>query len=366
MINVFLSNFRQRQNQNANIFIFVYSLDALHSVFSHQLEIVTRISPFFRHTYVLSVYAIPEEVRQRFPNIVFYSLDLGKHNKIIASVNLYRYLVFSIYRERRNLIFFGHMTDSLSALAAPLTKVLGLRHFLWYAHTSNSLYFKICLKLLTGIFTSTVGSTPMQSPKIKVLGQGIDLSLFPFSTERDYGSMTRLVSVGRLDKSKGIDELIETLIELRTKNPELTLTFFGQPTPRNKSYFEALLKKYSSLIGLGIVQFSGSLPRSLIANTLQQYDVFIHFFKGSLDKVLLEASAIGIPVITLNEEYWKFASGFSDDSYSTLTLVSQYHSLISKDPFSVADNCLRLRRGVEELHSIDNLIRQVAYTLKTE
>ncbi len=36
---------------------------------------------------------------------------------------------------------------------------------------------------------------------------------------------------------------------------------------------------------------------------LQTYDCFIHSFQGSLDKTIVEATFLGLPVITINNEY---------------------------------------------------------------
>ena len=86
----------------------------------------------------------------------------------------------------RKFIIFSHMTEVQSGIIAPISKLLGIRHLLWYAHKSKSKYLVWNNIFVDEILTSTSGSCPIKSHKIKPIGQGIDQNLFPHKNINDF------------------------------------------------------------------------------------------------------------------------------------------------------------------------------------
>lgn len=347
------------------LFLIVYSLDANHSVFSHQNEIAKRLGQKFEKVIIVSILPLPES--NRFGTFLrLHSLNWDRAPKLISLIVFFYVFFSTLMRERSNLIIFSHMTDFFSALLAPFTKVFMVKHFLWYAHANKSIYLQICERLLDGILSSTVGSIPLGGPKVSIIGQGIDLGLFAFDTSRDYSKQTKLVAVGRIDESKGIRELIEDCIRLRKLGFETTITFIGQPSSTSDKYFEDLYTDFADHIRAKTVTFLGAKKRSELASTLMNYDVFVHAFQGSLDKSVLEAAAVGIPILSLNFEFQKFASDCLFHQINEPTIYQAYLSFrkVNRDCLVSKSKCLRLK--VELEHSLERWVEKTMEVLESK
>jgi hypothetical protein len=81
------------------------------------------------------------------------------------------------------------MTSVQSAFISPITRIIRLRHYLWFAHTSNGIFLKVSRLLSNGIITSTPGSCPLKGNKVYPIGQSINSKNF-----RKKNSNTQLIS----------------------------------------------------------------------------------------------------------------------------------------------------------------------------
>jgi glycosyltransferase involved in cell wall biosynthesis len=235
------------------------------------------------------------------------------------------------------------MADLQAALIAPFAKLTNKKHFLWYAHSHKSLYLSWASIWVNGIISSTQGSSPIQGKKVSLIGQSVNPDMFP---QRVPGKvrMDRLIHVGRLDRSKNIHLLIDSTLEIRKLDPTTTLTLVGSSAnTESSSYFAELNRKYESEIKSGVISFVPSMPRSLLPSVLSTYDVFIHGYRGSLDKTLVEATFSGMPVITLNPEYIAIFGTWSNANNPDL--YREYVALHAKAPNEITEE-LHRRWGI--------------------
>jgi hypothetical protein len=73
-----------------------------------------------------------------------------------------------------------------------------------------------------------------------------------------------------------------------------------------------------------------AIPRYLLSESMQKQDAFIHAFEGSLDKAVLEATFMGLPVVTINPEYLKiFGSWNLEDKSKNHGLSEELKHLFS-------------------------------------
>jgi hypothetical protein len=85
---------------------------------------------------------------------------------------------------------------------------------------------------------------------------------------------------------------------------DIKLTIIGNPSDTESlKYKNSLEEKYFEYLHHGVITFQPSVKRTDVGKVLTDFDVFLHAFRGSLDKTLLEATLVGLPVITLNLEY---------------------------------------------------------------
>jgi len=254
-------------------------------------------------------------------------------------------------------VVFLHMTDFIALPAAIICKIFRLKIFLWYAHKSPTRWIWHGRRLLNGVFTSTPGSVPKQLLPAECLGQSIDTKAFFFS-KKSFKS-NRMVHVGRLDPIKRIDLLLRAFITLRNKGcVDISLDLFGSTSDSSGPYRGFLQSIILENRLESHVRCLGALPHSQVASTLSNYDLFIHAYMGSLDKAILEATSMGIPVITTNEEYiktfgkWSIALETKDDSELRF-IVDEFDSLVKLSETALESELLRRAEIVAQHHGIN-------------
>jgi len=227
--------------------------------------------------------------------------------------------LFRFYKTFFHIIFtgnisviFSHMTSVQSAFTSPITRVMGIKHYLWYAHSSTNIYFRVSKLFCEGIITSTPGSCPAKGKQIFPIGQAIDSLKFAKKSQRNY-PLCKFVHIGRLDPSKNLEEIIEVTNKLRIRNPSITLEIIGSPSSeKHKKYAVDLITIFSKEKYSDWVKFTPKISRELIPEVLREKDCFIHSFQGSLDKTIVEATFAGLPVVTINAEYLEIFGTWSD------------------------------------------------------
>jgi len=295
-------------------------MDEKHQVFSHQIDLVNKLANQFDSVTVLTghvgVCRVSENVQ-----VINFNWVAGK--RASSLLRFLRIFLKTVIKNRYSVLF-SHMTSTHSAFVSPITKLLRLKHYLWYAHASNGVYLRVSKLLTNGIITSTPGSCPLVGEKIYPIGQSIDKDKFEKQQQAHY-PIKNLIHTGRLDPSKNIDLIIEGVDLLRKRYPELTLEIVGSPSSElYKQYSKDLISKFSSHPFNSWIKFTPYIPREELPKLLRGKDGFIHSFQGSLDKTLVEATFSGLPVVTINREYLNiFGSWGSGHNYNDLTLESE-------------------------------------------
>lgn len=291
-----------KKHAPTRLLIFNYVMDKSHPALAHQVDVVESLSRYFDFVTVitgqtnLKISEIPE-------NVQVVSTNWKPDSNIRNVLNFYKEFLNTI-RGNKFTCVFSHMTLIQSLLIAPILRMLGVRHYVWYAHAQNSIYLRIVYFLSNGLLTSTKGSCPIRGAKVKYLGQSVDENIFNNKLINRSGKLYRGVHIGRLDPAKGIQEIIESFVICRKNNPKLTLTFIGNPSNRNsEKYISEIKHSWRSEIDSGSITFLPAIPRDEIPKCLSHFDFFIHGFVGSLDKTLVEATLCKLPVATLNIEY---------------------------------------------------------------
>jgi glycosyltransferase involved in cell wall biosynthesis len=338
-----------------------YSLDPTNTIFGHQREIVEKLSIKFVSTAVISAHGSQVKMKNLNDKDILHLVINWEENKSIKNI-LRAYLVFikALYCFRPQLVFF-HMTDTLAAMFSPLLALLRIPQALWYAHASNSKFLKISRLFIKMIVSSTPGSFPEKDEKVRYIGQSINTELFSFQ-ERSLESPIHAIYFGRFDPSKNLDRVIETSL-INSDNEGLidSLTIMGTPSNQKAdSYKNGLERRFKSLIENQKLCFNPSVPRSTIPDLTRGYNLFIHSFEGSLDKVLLEATLLGLPVVTVNQEYIK---EFGHWSNSGSSLKEELLGYLDSDLEHRKATVLKRHKLVSENHGIDRWIEKLYFEL---
>ncbi len=284
--------------QHQNLLIVNYSMNLESQVFAHQPQIVEELANFFDNVSVIT----SESKFSSFKiNVKVQAGWLDSPSRFLKGINLLEIFIRELIILKPSVVFF-HMTDVHAAILAPVARLFRVPVVLWYAHAHRSRYLILSRLFINTYVSSTTGSFPLKSKKVKFIGQSIKSSMFPF-TSRDKYEFKSLIHIGRVDTSKNIRLLVDTVKQYRHSEKSATLTLIGSRL--SKTSGEASLSSTTDGGGYEFLHFVSPIPRHQIASTLSDYDCFIHAFNGSLDKSILEATFTGIPVVTSNPEYIK-------------------------------------------------------------
>jgi hypothetical protein len=324
-----------------------YSMNENDPLLSHQIEAVRSLSRTFSQVMVITSNLGPALLPS---NVTVKDLKWSQRSVAGNTFNFFRVILPLIIR--RDVVIFSHMTDVQAALIAPVAKILGVKHYQWYAHATFSRYLKWSRVWVNGVITSTSGSCPIAGKKVFPIGQAIIPESFEFIA-RQQNKLTKALHVGRFDPSKNIHLIAETCIMISKNETPITFTQIGNPTTDlARRYAKSFELEYADLIENQVIMVKPSILRTEIASYMAANDFFIHAYVGSLDKTLIEATLSGLPVITLNPEY---QSQFG--TWSGLTnpnLYSEYMALKNLDTAELNIELERRRLVCEREHSLEN------------
>lgn len=263
------------------------------------------IEEFAKHVERLEVICLKEGKHQLPTNVRVHSLGKEKGvSRIIYVLNFYRY-IWKL-RDDYDAVFI-HMNPEYVILGGPLWRLWGKRISLWYTHKNVNTKLRIATFFSNVILTASKESFRLKSKKVHVMGHGIDTDFFCPDISVKRGEW--LLSVGRLMTSKRHDLAIRVAVD---KSKELRIAGEGP----ERANLEALAKSLGAR-----VTFLGPLSQAQLRDEYRTAALLLHASEtGSLDKVILEALACGLPILT-NDPALKSLETASVD------YIREHHSL---------------------------------------
>ncbi len=341
----------------AHLLIMNYCMDLDDPALSHQVEAVNNLAGSFSNVTVVTGRIGRMSVRE---NVNVVSLDWKQERPARNVFTLFRV----VYPFLRNVdVVFSHMTEVQSFFISPITRFRKIPHYLWYAHTYKSFFLSLCYRFVDGVITSTSGSCPIRGDKVHIVGQAIDPKLF-FRVIPPNCELLKLCHIGRFDSSKNIAEIIDVVKSLRQVNLNLTLTLVGDPSNmKQEKYASDVKSRCIDFVESGWLIFRPSIPRDKIPEFLGNQDLFIHSYRGSLDKTLIEATLFGMPVLTTNKEYLSEFGRWSDVELSDSPLLHEAEAFFSKSADLRNFELKRRQNLALESHGLDQWATKISKIL---
>lgn len=332
-------------------------------LFSHQYQIASKLSRFFDSTMVVTADSSLERAEVRGMKVLSSKWESGK--KLRSIFRFFLIVLPHLLRYRKHLIVFSHMAEVQAMLIAPICRLLRIRHYLWYAHASSSFYLKVCHIFATAILTSTRGSCPLQSRKVRPLGQGVSTEGYENIESFPSFPPVRWYYVGRLDPSKKVDQAIVSLEFLKTEIPEITFDIYGGPSSAKYNWYLKSLQSIVSQKGRDKwIRLHGPVLNSQIPEIAEMHDAFIHMYSGSLDKVLIEACMAGRIIVTTNEEFLNLFYPGRYQMVSPQELIRQQFRVLMHAPKIERESELKQNlEHVREHYSLDSLVKRIVSEL---
>ena len=138
---------------------------------------------------------------------------------------------------------------------------------------------------------------------------------------------------------------------------------------KDEKYFEQLKQMVKDKKLESRVNFVGPIPNKDIINYYQEADLFIHASQtGSLDKVVLEAMACGLPVISCNDAIKNdLLNKYPDLVYSkgdSQALAKSIERVVNTSEEKRLELGQELRNIVKNNHSLEKLIETIIVLYK--
>jgi len=341
------------------LLVFNYAMDPADSVFSHQFDVVNELNKDFQNLTVIT-----SKIGTQLPPVNYKIINVNWNDKR-SKLSLIRFLFLFIKEilSRKPDIIFSHMTEVQSTFTSPFTKIFGIKHYLWYAHTSNSIYLRFSSLFVDGIITSTYGSCPIQKSNTFIIGQSIKPQQFRFYNHTIQKDKIRFIHVGRIDPSKEIEKIIDLVSNYNLNISEASLTLVGKPTKKSieANYPQKILSKIES--SKCEINTLGNVERDKLSEIFQNHDVFIHLFQGSLDKTLVEATFSGLPVVTVNKEYLRCFGNWGSLSVFQEDILMQMRECLKLSSNALEKELKRRRDVALQLHSFDKWMMNLTHIL---
>ena len=265
------------------------------------------IEEFAKHCERITVICLRKGNDTLPPNVEVIALDDA--SRLLRAAQLCN---ISLLRHSGYDAVFVHMNPEYVVVAGILWRLMNKKITLWYTHKSVDMKLRFAELFSNIIFTASKESFRLKSKKVRVMGHGIDTDFFSPDTNIARGDW--LLSVGRLMPSKRHDLAIRIATQ---EGKELRIAGEGL----ERQHLEALARELHVH-----VRFLGPLTKSQLRDEYRKAAYLIHTSEtGSLDKVVLEALACGLPVRT-NDPALK-ALEDANPAY-----VQEYHSLIRLIP----------------------------------
>lgn len=129
-----------------------------------------------------------------------------------------------------------------------------------------------------------------------VVGTGVDTERFHPADEPKPTGDVRVIMISRLLRQKGVVEYVDAAVRLRERHPDVTFVLGGEldvghPDAVGVGYIKAAAEGGA----IDFIGFVRDVPAELRASDIF---VFPSYYREGVPRVLMEASACGLPIIT--------------------------------------------------------------------
>lgn len=292
---------------------------------------------------------------------MFLSFLLGKEEKKSRMMYI-RHFYSYIWRERKNYdAVFVHMNQEYVLLGGLIWKLLGKKVYMWRNHHAGSYLTDVAAVFCTHIFCPSKFSYTAKYKKTIFMPVGVDTDFF-----KPIPSTIRLphsiLFLSRMAPVKKPDLLLRSLAFLNEKKADFTTSFYGDPLPKDISYYVELQAFAYRNNLLKHVSFHAGVPNDKTPEIYSAHEIFVNLSSsGMYDKTIFEAMSCGCLVLASN----KNLEGLIDDRFifeegNEAELEAKLIALLN-EPAGERENQRKLLRSVVvKHHSLSKLAEKLS------
>ncbi|GAB1421612.1 hypothetical protein MASR2M15_17890 [Anaerolineales bacterium] len=245
-------------------------------------------------------------------NVAVYSSEIEDETGTLSPYAGLDLVVRSLVKQERYEACFAHMAPDLLAAVGYRIKEAGIPIVFWYADVKDSESVRESVELANYVVSSVASAVPVQTDKLKVIGQGIDTNLFYPRHTLPTRPYPLIVHTGRLNPIKNQDKIIKAVEKIN-----VDVILIGESTPLDPpEYREELEKMIFEYDVVHRVRMIGAVDMADVVAWNQQATLGINLTpEGSFDKAALEQMSCGIPTLVSNSAFAPIIKGFENYLY---------------------------------------------------
>lgn len=286
-------------------------------------------------------------------NVRVYSLGKESGKSKIKYIKNFFNLILGLHKEYDAV--FVHMNQEYVLLGGFIWKILRKKIYFWRNHPQGGLLTRVAVAFANKVFCTSKFAFVAKYKKTKIMPVGIDTELFKVASSQHIASRIRkILFLGRMDKIKRPDLLIEALSILDKKGTDFVCDFYGDPTPDTGDYFESLKQGVEQTNLKNKINFYRAVANYETPKIYNEHAIYVNLTPpGSFDKTILEAAACGCILVLAN----KSLEGELDQNMIISTNTPQavaecIEFWLNKDQKDLEVASKRLREYVIKNHSL--------------
>ncbi|MEZ5977092.1 MAG: glycosyltransferase family 4 protein [Planctomycetota bacterium] len=265
-----------------------------------------------RHCESVRVIALAVGDDLRLPENVD-AVEIGRKGRVRRFLRYHAALRDALDRDGYDTVL-AHMVPRYALLAAPACRRTRAGLFLWYTHKAVDEKLQRAERQVRKVFTASPESFRIETPKKVVTGHGIDVEHFSPGPARREGGELEILVAGRLTPAKDPLTVVDGLAELVARGRDARLVWAGGELAKGDDAFGESVRARAAEKGVEErIRWLGHVPYPAMPELYRAADVLVNAsHTGSVDKVVLEAMATGVPVLTCNESFGTVLASLPD------------------------------------------------------
>jgi glycosyltransferase involved in cell wall biosynthesis len=286
-----------------NLLIINFETDELHGALAWQAKVIKEISKHCKKVVVVTSRIGKFDTP---PNVVMFQIPMRplKIPQRIGGEWALNWHIYQLCRQHKVDAIFIHMAHKWAYRLYPAVLLLKIPVVIWYAHISVTQSLKWAVRCAERVITSAPGGCRIDSPKVKIIGQGIDTELFQIPKNR---KPKNILHVGRISHRKRIDLLIDVAAVIKKRNniPDFKLELVGPVlSPEDIKYDWQMRNSILKQDIQDCVDIVGYVPFEYLPKYYENTALHLNVCEtASIEKSIAEALSAGCPVLTTNPAF---------------------------------------------------------------